>query len=295
MPPYFSVITPSFNQGSFIAKCLQSIVDQSDEDYEHLIFDNCSDDETGTVVQGFPHVVFRSEPDRGQSDAVNKGFLAAQGEIICWLNSDDAYPPGLFTRLRELFLDEDVDVVFGDVEQISYDGRPPLRAEARFGERLDLVRWWSSRARLHQPAIFFRRKAREAAGLLRQDLHYAMDYEYWWRMSERHSFHYVHEMLAIQHRQPESKTIRQWHKVYEEREKIFSPFYTLISDGKPRGLEIEKRRAMSDRYLMEAFASCSNARPAVLQLVWKSLMEWPLSALSLRWCGVLRRCLLRWN
>ncbi len=291
MPPYFSVVTPSFNQGGFISKCLESVRDQDDEDYEHLVFDNCSNDETAGVVKKFLRVDFRPEPDRGQSDAVNKGFLAAQGEIICWLNSDDVYPPGLFSRLRRHFSNPDVNVIFGDVDQISYDGRPPLRAEAHFEDRLDLVRWWSSRARLHQPAIFFRRSAREAAGLLRQDLHYAMDYEYWWRMSEAYPFHRIPEVLAIQHRQPDSKTVLDWQKVYAEREIIFEPFYGLIDGGNREALIREKRRAMAGKYLGEAFALSGTNAGAALRLLVKSIKENPASLWNPSWLGVVRRCL----
>jgi glycosyltransferase involved in cell wall biosynthesis len=196
--PFFSVITPSWNQGAFLGGCIESVLAQRDADFEHLVFDNISSDETASVAARYAHLSFAAERDRGQSHAVNKGLAAAKGEIICWLNADDAYPAGLFAKLRELFADPKVDVVFGDVEQISYDGRPAQRVEAVFHDRLDLVRWWTSRARLHQPSVFFRRSAATAAGPLREDLHYAMDYEYWWRLSEKHRFHRVSDVLARQ-------------------------------------------------------------------------------------------------
>ena len=288
---FFSVITPSWNQGEFLARCLECVQRQGSEDYEHLVFDNCSTDETATVAARFPRVRFVCEADCGQSHAVNKGLAAARGEIICWLNADDAYPPGIFARLRELFADPRCDVVFGDVEQVAYDGRPPQRAVAVFDDRLDLVRWWSSRARLHQPAVFFRRKVYEATGLLREDLHYAMDYEYWWRASEKFRFRYVPEVLAIQHRQPDSKTVRSWHKVYDEREKIFAPFYGLIDGGDRTALLREKTRTLSDRYLMNASAVAAGDRGAALADVWRALREDPGAILRRDWLGVLRRCI----
>lgn len=290
MKPYFSVITPSFNQGAFIGGCLQSVAGQGDPDYEHWIFDNCSTDSTAEVISHHPLVQCVREPDRGQSDAVNKGFLAAKGEIICWLNSDDAYPPGLFERLRKLFSDAAVDVVFGDVEQIAYDGSAAQRAVAVFQDRLDLVRWWSSRARLHQPAIFFRRSVRASTGLLREDLHYAMDYEYWWRMSEHHTFTYIPEILAIQHRQPESKTILTWQKVHDERAKIFAPFYGLIDGGDAKKLRREKRRAMGQRYVMEAFSAADSNTGSALRLLGRAFVEHPQGVFDPAWIGVLRRC-----
>ena len=80
--PFFSVITPSWNQGKFLRACIESVVNQNDPDFEHLIFDNCSTDETRRVVADFPHVQFVSEPDRGQSHAVNKGLAAARGGLF---------------------------------------------------------------------------------------------------------------------------------------------------------------------------------------------------------------------
>ncbi|MCX6970102.1 MAG: glycosyltransferase family 2 protein [Verrucomicrobia bacterium] len=253
--PFFSVITPSWNQGTFLRGCVGSVVDQNDPDFEHLIFDNCSTDGTTEIVAEFPHVRFVSEPDRGQAHAVNKGLAAARGEIICWLNSDDEYAPGAFAVLREAFSDPAVQVVFGDVRQISYGGQGEVIARAKFASRLDLIRWWGSEVKLHQPAVFFRRGVVKSVGLLREDLHYALDYEYWWRISESFRFHDIRQVLAIQHRQPDSKTIRDWAKVLEERERIFSPFYGLIDGGRPAALEPERRKCLSRQYLILAWAA----------------------------------------
>ena len=290
--PFFSVITPSWNQGRYIGNCIESALNQGDPDFEHLIFDNCSTDETASVLARYRHIQFVSEKDRGQSDAVNRGFLKAKGEIVCWLNSDDAYASGAFGRIRERFSDPEVDVIFGYVRQVSYSDESDQLAEARFERREDLVRWWSSRARIHQPAVFFRRSVRERVGLLREDLHLTMDYEYWWRMSEHYRFHLVPEILAIQHRQPDSKTVRDWSGVYQEREKVFCPFYGLIDEGDRRGLMVEKRRAMAARYLDEAYALSVTDSLTALRLMFRSFCEWPASVLGMHWPGVIRRMVL---
>jgi glycosyltransferase involved in cell wall biosynthesis len=288
MRPFFSVITPSWNQGAFLGACIRSVLDQNDADFEHLIFDNCSGDETASVVAGHPHLRFASERDRGQSHAINKGFLAARGEVICWLNSDDAYPPGLFRRLREYFSDPGVEVVFGNAEQVGYDGTGRLMSEARFERRDDLIRWWSRAVRIHQPAVFFRRHVREAVGLLQEDLHFTMDYEYWWRMSERFRFHYRPEVLAIQHRQPESKTVMDWNRVYIEREGIFAPHYGLLGLG-GRELRWERGTAMAERHLEEAFHAAGRSNRSALRSLLRSFREQPASFLNPRWLGVLPR------
>jgi glycosyltransferase involved in cell wall biosynthesis len=238
----------------------------------------------------YPHVHCVRESDLGQSDAVNKGFLAARGEIICWLNSDDAYPEGLFKRLRELFTDPDVDVVFGDVLQKNYDGSADGIAVARFEKREDLVRWWSRDVKLHQPAIFFRRRVREKTGLLNEALHYAMDYEYWWRMSERHRFTHVPKVLAIQHLQPASKTITAWPHFYVERERVFAPHYRMIDGGDPASLARERRTAMAQNYLRLAWSAPARSKVALGNII-RALREDPSFIVKPALLGLLSRAI----
>ena len=287
--PFFSVITPSWNQGKFLRGCIESVRAQGDSDFEHLIFDNCSTDDTANVAADFPHVRFFCEKDHGQSDAVNKGLRAARGEIICWLNSDDEYEAGAFAALRRVFENPDIQVVFGDVRQVGYDGAGDALACGCFETRLDLVRWWSGRVKLHQPAVFFRRSVLEKIGPLREDLHYAMDYEFWWRMSEVFRFEYLPQVLAVQHRQPGSKTILAWQKVLEERERIFSPFYGLVDCGSRRELMKQKREALSKIYLDQAYAVAGTRPSQGLHLMLRSLVERPRQFFGFQWAGVLKR------
>lgn len=287
--PFFSVITPSWNQGKFLRACIESVLAQRDEDFEHLVFDNCSTDETPEAVAEFPHLRFFREADRGQSDAVNKGLRAARGEIICWLNSDDEYAPGAFEVLRQAFQNPDTMVVYGDVRQVGYGGAEDVMARGRFERREDFVRWWSGRVKLHQPAVFFRRSILEKVGLLREDLHYAMDYEFWWRVSESFRFEYLTEILALQHRQPESKTISAWQRVLDERERIFSPFYGLVDEGDRKKLMREQRQALSAILLDQAYSLTGSRSAEALRLLGRSLLVRPLSVFEMKWAGVLRR------
>jgi glycosyltransferase involved in cell wall biosynthesis len=287
--PFFSVITPSWNQAKFLKGCIESVLDQNDPDFEHLVFDNCSTDGSEVIASAFPHLQFVREKDRGQSDAVNKGLRAAQGEIICWLNSDDEYALGAFRKLRQAFENPDTHVVFGDVRQIGYEGADNVVARAKFARREDFVRWWSGEVKLHQPAIFFRRSVLEKVGFLREDLHYAMDYEFWWRMSEFFKFESLPEVLAVQHRQPESKTIVAWQKVLQERERIFSPHYGLIDGGDRPRLLREMRQALSRIYLQQAYAVVGTRKTEALQLLLRSFAQWPKSLLDFSWVGILRR------
>jgi len=287
----FSVVTPSFNQGRYLTTCLESVKNQGVDDYEHIIIDNCSTDETHKILPAWshdPHLKIIVEPDRGQSEAVNKGLRLARGEIICWLNSDDAYPPETFYKLQKIFSNLDIALVFGDALQIFDDQKiSPQRAVAQFSQRTDFIRWWSSRVKLHQPAIFFRRSVMESVGLLDEQLHYAMDYEYWWRMSERYPFHYIPEVLALQHRQPDSKTMKAWDRVLEEREKIFSPYYALLH-AKKSDLEHERVTTLAQHYLLQAYSVVQTDLSTAWRYLKKAWSESPRQVLQWSSLGLLK-------
>ena len=291
--PYFSVVTPSYNQGAFIEGAIQSVVAQGTNDFEHLVFDACSTDGTLEILRRHPHLDWVSEKDRGQSHALNKGFEKARGEIICWLNADDQYLPGAFTALRELFRDPACDVVFGNAQQRHFDGRDAEHAKGRFDRREDLVTWWQRKIGLHQPAVFFRRKVFAKAGGLREDLHYTMDWEYWWRISEWFPFRYVDRDLAVQQLQPQAKTVLDRHIIFREREQVFGPHRRLITDRSWWSLEKEKRICMGRRYLNYAQEMMTRDRRTAAYLMWLSVAENPFILLTPAWLRAAAYYLIR--
>jgi len=112
--PLISVVTPSWNQGEYLADCLQSCLEGEEGEIEHIVVDNESDDSTHQVLREFPHVQTIIEKDRGQSDALNKGIQAARGKWILWLNADDFVTPnGLQSFLKLARADTSYDAVYG--------------------------------------------------------------------------------------------------------------------------------------------------------------------------------------
>ena len=97
--PKISIITPSFNQGVFIEDSIRSVQEQNYPNFEHIILDGCSTDGTIEILKKYDHLIWSSEPDEGQSDAMNKGFNMASGDLIGWLNTDELYMPGAFNHL----------------------------------------------------------------------------------------------------------------------------------------------------------------------------------------------------
>jgi glycosyltransferase involved in cell wall biosynthesis len=195
--PRISVVTPSLNQASFLEGNIQSVLDQDYPDFEHIVVDGESTDGTLSVLEGHPHLNWVSEKDRNMTQALNKGFRMATGEVIAWLNTDDRYLPGVFARVAELLEPAGrARVVMGDARvKDSVDDREYV-AKGRSFVHDDVVRFWTGPYFLHQPAIFFLRRLLEEEGYLDETLDLAADYELWTRLSRRHTFHYVPEVLA---------------------------------------------------------------------------------------------------
>jgi glycosyltransferase involved in cell wall biosynthesis len=114
--PKISIITPSFNHGRYIEDAVLSVRDQGYPNFEHIIMDNCSSDGTAEILKKYSHLTVISEPDKGQSDALNKGFNKASGDLIGWLNADEFYMPGAFARLVSHVQEKsNCDLYFGNV------------------------------------------------------------------------------------------------------------------------------------------------------------------------------------
>ncbi|MCC6164905.1 MAG: glycosyltransferase [Acidobacteria bacterium] len=176
---HITAITPSYNQGRFIGRTIESVLSQSRPPLEYLVFDACSSDQTADVLAGYAgRLTAVIERDGGQAEAVNKGLARARGDVIAWINSDDVYYPGAFEAVLDTFAaNPDVDVVYGEAEHIDVAGTviEPYGTEPFDYERLKDVCFFC------QPATFFRRRAVERHGPLRADLRYSMDYELWLR------------------------------------------------------------------------------------------------------------------
>lgn len=214
--PKISVVTPSFNQGRYIAETIESVLLQGYPNVEHIIIDGGSSDDTMQVVERYrsqlSHVI--SEPDKGQSDALNKGFRLAAGDILCWLNSDDQFAPGALAAVAMAFATRDVDLVSGICE-IYKDGKLIHRHMASCADGplplqdlLDLDNGWNAGQFFYQPEVFFSRSLWERAGAhIREECYYSMDYELWCRFAHVGAkLHVIGAPLARFRMHPEQKT-----------------------------------------------------------------------------------------
>jgi glycosyltransferase involved in cell wall biosynthesis len=224
-----SIVTPSYNQGQFIERTLQSVVSQSGAEIEHVVFDGGSSDNTVEILERFsPSVRWVSKKDKGQTDAVNQGIRATDGEVIGWLNSDDVYYPGAIARVVDYFnAYPEVDVVYGmadhiDLEDKAFESYP---TEPWDFERLQFT------CIICQPALFFRRSVVDRYGLLDESLNYCMDYEYWLRLGKAGvRFGYLEEKLAGSRLYADNKTLGARVKVHKEINDMFKKRFGKVPD-----------------------------------------------------------------
>lgn len=268
--PYFSVVTPSWNQGRYLSACIESVLAQGMPDFEHWVMDNCSTDETEAVLARYPHVQAVRRPDRGQSEALNRGFALARGEVICWLNSDDWYLPGAWSAVRAALADPSVDVVYGHTRVHDERQGSEWTSRAVFGNRMGILTW--ENVKLHQPAVFFRRRLLEDVGNLREDLHYVMDMEFFWRSSERHRWLMLDRELAVQRYHADAKTIARGSEFLAERKRVFAPLLRAHAQGNWRALWWRRQRAIARRYV--ALAGRDPGRG--LRHLARAFLEYPL-------------------
>jgi glycosyltransferase involved in cell wall biosynthesis len=226
-----SAITTSFNQAVFLDDCLRSVRDQSYPPVEHLIYDPGSTDGSRDIATRYPHATLISEPDEGQSDALNKGFSRACGDIICWLNSDDQLADqDVLYRVVDRFQWIDApDIVYGRGIYIDEDGQK-LR-DAYINQNPFSLSWrLAQEVGIMQPALFMRRSVIERVGWLRNDLHFSMDYEYWIRCVKIGiRFAYLNDDLAIARYHIGNKTYGQRGDSYAEVCQVMQQHFGYVS------------------------------------------------------------------
>ena len=182
-----SIVTPCYNAVATIEETIRSVLDQEGVEVEYIVADGGSTDGTADIIRRYESRLawWVSERDRGQVDAINKGFTRATGDVLGFLNGDDAFTPGALKEVCAAFAAEpNADIVHGGVEWIDFEGRPlgtHLGDMKCLEDALDIFRvWWGNRQWV-QPEVFYRRALKERVGVFDERYHLAFDYDFWVR------------------------------------------------------------------------------------------------------------------
>jgi glycosyltransferase involved in cell wall biosynthesis len=230
--PLVSIITPSFNQSRYIEATINSVLSQDYPNIEYMILDGDSQDGTVEIIKKYENKLawWVSEKDKGQTDAINKGFARAKGEILAWLNSDDTYEPGAISAaVKYLQEHPEAGMVYGDCNFINEDGR----VIGKFGAaqtNQKLLR--QGYVHIPQQTMFFRAELWKRVGPLDPSFYFAMDYDLWTRISALSELKYVPQTWANFRLHTTGKTIvaddRCWPEMVRVHYRDGGSFFSVI-------------------------------------------------------------------
>ncbi|MFN8496851.1 MAG: glycosyltransferase family 2 protein [Anaerolineae bacterium] len=225
--PRVTIVTPSYNQADFIEETIRSVLLQGYPNLEYIIIDGGSTDGSADIIRKYePWLAYWvSERDHGQSEAINKGFRRATGEIVAWLNSDDTFAPDTLAQAASAFArSNDPVLVYGNCNIID--------------EQSEVVRQWRAKHctlesllldgnQIPQQSAFIRREALNQVGPINEGLHYVMDFELWLRLGVVGPLAYSPELTANFRWHNVSKSISQSPRFWHEQLKVLDEWAAL--------------------------------------------------------------------
>lgn len=218
--PLVSIITPSFNQARFLEETIQSVLKQNYPKLEYIIIDGGSTDGSVDIIRKYSrHLAYwESAPDKGQTDAINKGFARATGEIIAWLNSDDIYlPHAIHDAVAFLQANPETGLVYGDCNFIDAQNRVIGRFPAAQTNYKKLRRGY---VHIPQQAAFFRASLWRQVAPLDDSFYFAMDYDLWVRLAKLAPLAYTRRLWAAFRLHGDAKTVAADDRCWPEMLKV---------------------------------------------------------------------------
>ena len=205
--PLVTIVTPSYNQAAYIEETIQSVLNQDYKNIQFIIVDGASTDGSVDLIKKYQNKIsiWISESDRGQTDAINKGFSLARGEIIGWLNSDDTLLQYAVSEAVQFLVDNPtVGLVYGDANYIDGDSEVIGKFPAAQTSLKKLLRGY---VHIPQQASFFRKSLWDRVGPLDPSFYFAMDYDLWVRLASVSEIKYLPRLWANFRLHADAKTI----------------------------------------------------------------------------------------
>jgi len=214
--PLVSIVTPSYNQAKYLDETIKSVLSQSYSNLEYIVIDGGSQDGSVEIIKKYQDQIswWSSEPDQGQTDAINKGFAHANGEIFAWLNSDDTYEPSAVSSCVDFLLTHpNIGMVYGDANFIDSEGKVIGKFNAK---QTTYQRLRRGSVYVPQQASFWRANLWHQVGPLDPSLYFAMDYDLWLKLARITEIRYMPQLWANFRLHDETKTISEDDRCWPE-------------------------------------------------------------------------------
>ncbi|MDP2966078.1 MAG: glycosyltransferase family 2 protein [Pelolinea sp.] len=218
--PLVTIVTPSYNQAMYLEETIQSVLAQTYPSIEYIIMDGGSTDGSLEIIKKYTPKLAHwvSEKDRGQTDAINKGFALAKGEVLAWLNSDDTFlPNALEEAVKFLSAHPETGLIYGDANYIDEKSKVIGRFPAA---QTDLAKLRRGYVHIPQQASFFRKSLWDQAGPLDPEFFFAMDYDLWVRLAALSGLKYIPRIWANFRLHADAKTITADDQCWPEMLKV---------------------------------------------------------------------------
>ena len=275
--PRVSIVTPSYNQSKFIEETIRSVLLQGYPNLEYMVIDGGSTDDSVDIIEKYePWLTYWvSEPDRGQSHAINKGWIRTNGDILAWLNSDDLYTPGaIHTAVQALHASPASDMVYSDLLHIDEHGD---YQHTFVSQPFDPQALLDGSTYIPQQTTFIRRQSLSEVGWVDEQLHMLMDLDLWLRIGLRQKSHLVYlpgVTLAAWRKHPVAKTSVQSHGYARERLPILDKLFAM--EGLPDDFASKRSTIYGRVYLWNAVVEAAQRRPSsIVKYLLKTLFTSP--------------------
>lgn len=220
MKPLVSIITPSYNQANFLERTILSVLNQDYSNIEYIIMDGGSTDGSLEIIKKYSYRLkqWKSEKDLGQTDAINKGFSIAQGEIFAWINSDDTYEYNAVSEAVDYLTDHpEIGMVYGDCNFIDSDDEVIGKFNAK---QTDYEKLKTGFVHIPQQASFWRAELWHRVAPLDTSIYFAMDYDLWLRFSKISKITYYPKLWANFRLHGDAKSISEDDRCWSDMLKI---------------------------------------------------------------------------